>query len=470
MTTDTPKSGYATSTHGWDTAFAIPVPDVNKAIVDKKSSPPNMSYTDPSSKATLSCDFGNWQITMGGDGENVRMEIPLTNIKLTYSTGHSHTVPKGTAVAEIELEYLPHTTQQEKTNGQPMALKPKTTSQDPLAPVFNVIDMVLDPDPGIVTHAVIQQTLTEWGCAHLAVFDHIFAVVDINRIVDKDNWAFVTPHYTGYAYLDGKSLEESLFGVLTMTGDRSGKDLTQQIAFNAIPPGSVSGFLISQVRTLLDLVRPAIMQAYPGLTNDNFLLSEDQETLYLTQGTTVDLKPVQHDGNTYYPKLTSLSLQSNGSIFTLTSHTTTEVVPGIIAENQATHWYTLKLGTCNNGQTLKFEQYQQPSIVHSIHQSPGSHVTQIIIDIVAALALIILTILTDGAALILGGLAIGLLIGATNIIPPLIEKANKDDSPSIDLLQVNAVDPITWPSSREFKLTYGSLNMSMQLGGDPQFI
>ena len=87
-----------------------------------------------------------------------------------------------------------------------------------------------------------------------------------------------------------------------------------------------------------------------------------------------------------------------------------------------------------------------------------------------AVVLIILTILTDGAALIVGGLAIGLLLGADQIVPPLIEQVNKDDSPAIDLLQVNAVDPITWPNSKVFQLKYGQLNMSLQLGGDPGFL
>lgn len=30
-------------TYNWDTAFAIPVPDVNKSIVDQQSSPPAFS-------------------------------------------------------------------------------------------------------------------------------------------------------------------------------------------------------------------------------------------------------------------------------------------------------------------------------------------------------------------------------------------------------------------------------------------
>lgn len=469
------QEDYTVSTHGWDTVFVIPVSDVNQAIIDKKSSPPNFNYSD--STASLSGNFGDWQITQGGDGKNIRMSIPMTDIVLTYlHTKKSQTIQSGIAIVEIELEYLPHNDSNDgeaigTTNGKSMALKPKLTSDQPTAPVFSVVTIELNPSPpGIVTEAVIQATFQEWGNANLAEFNHIFAVVDLNRLVDQGRWGFVTPNYTSYAYLDSQTLDSSLFSVLCMTGDRTGTNFNQQVAFNAIPSGSVSGFLISQARTLYDLVRPAIMQAYPGLNDSNFLMNASQETLYLTDGTSVPLKPVTHNGSTYYPKLTNLSLQSNGSLFTLNSHTTTEIIPGITAECQATHWYTLQLGTSSQGQTLTFTQFQEPNIVHSINQSPGSHITQIIIEIVAAVALIILTILTDGAALIVGGLVIGLILGADQIVPALIEKVNQDDSPAIDLLLVNAVAPITWTNSKVFKLEYGQLNMSLQLGGDPGFL
>jgi hypothetical protein len=108
--------------------------------------------------------------------------------------------------------------------------------------------------------------------------------------------------------------------------------------------------------------------------------------------------------------------------------------------------------------------------VHDIHQSEGSVITQLIVAIVAAIALLLLIILTDGAALVVGGLVVGLVMGANQIVPAAIEKINHDDSPDISLLLVNSVHPIQWTGSREFLLNYASLNMSLQLGGDPRFV
>jgi hypothetical protein len=466
MSTD-PADGVAVYTYGWDTTFAIPVPDVNTAIVNGKSSPAGFSITEPPANYTVNGTFGDWQVCPGGDGKAVRMLLPLTQVTITYASGKSSTY-SGHAVVEVELHYIPHSSATATTDGgNPHALV--VNPAPPAVPPLAVIDLVLTPTPGTIAGALIQAALLDWGTQHLAEFAHVFAVVDLNLMVDQGQWGFVTPNYTSYAYLDGQDLDHSTFAVLCMTGNRTGETLTEQVSPVAIPSGSVAGFVVSQARVLYDLVRPAIMQAYPGLTDQNFLMSEDATTLYLTDGTSVALPPVQHDGSTYYPILTQLSIKSTGQILTLNSLTATDVAAGITATCEATHWYTINLGTSSNGQTLTFVESQPPSIVHAIHQQPGSVITQLIIEIVAAIALVILTILTDGAALVVGGLVIGLILGADQIVPALIEKVNQDDSPDISLLLVNAVNPITWTASKEFLLDYASLNVSLQLGGNPSF-
>lgn len=462
-----PPSAPAVYTYGWDTVFVIPATDVNRAIVDHKSSPPRFAADEPD--FTVSGDFGDWQITMGGDGKNVRLALPLSAVHVAYkSTGKRYDFTSGRAIIEVALHYIPHT-ESSGSDGDPYALVVKDTASSPSDPAVTMVQMTLDPTPGTVTLAIAQQALDDWCNANLAQFQHVFAVVDLNRRVDTGQWAFVTPNYTSYGYLDGADLASSLFGVLTMTGDRTGEQLSEQLSVSAIPTASKAGFLVSQERTLLDLVRPAIIQTYKGLNDQNFLVSDDHTELYLADGVSVDLAPVESHGSTYYPTLKQLTVKSTGNILTLTCFTETPVGLGLTAVTQSTHWYTVDLGAAKSGQTLVFAEAQPPSIVHDVRQSPGSQLTQLIIEIAAAVALVLLTVLTDGAALIVGGLVIGLLLGADQIVPALIEKVNTDDSPSIDLLQVNAVDPIQWTGSASFKLDSASLNVSLQLGGDPLF-
>lgn len=464
-------NGNAVYTFGWDTSFGIPVPDVNKTIIDKKSSPLNFSYSEDT--FSLISNFGDWQICKGGSGKNVRFSIPLSKIVLTYtSTGKVVKCDSGTAIMEVNLHYVPHKDQL-KTNastGNPHALVLKTTSSSESVPVVVLVSLELSQDLGTVSEAIIQEGLKSWLNENLNTFSHIFTVVDLNRMVDKGTWEFVTPNYTSYAFLDGKNLEDCLLGVLTMTGDRTGDDLANQISNDIIPQKSKAGFLISQKRTLADVVRPAIEKAYPGLNESNFLLNDAGTKLYLEEGVAINLKPVEHNGSTYQPVLKQLSVESNGQILTLQSYTETEIAAGITAQCTATNWYKVQLGKSKKGQTLQFVESQPADIQHVIHRSEGSIITELIIAIVAAVALIILTIVTGGATFIVGGLIIGLILGLDMLVPDVIEAVNTDDSPAIDLLLINAVSPITWTDSSDFKLDYASLNVSLQLGGNPLFV
>lgn len=465
-------ANQAVYTYGWDTAFGIPVPSANKAIVDKKSSPTQFQYTDSQNIFALSSSFGDWQICEGGSGTNVRFSLPLSSIVLTYkNTGKVVNCPSGTAVMEVNMHYIPHQDTEEKdVKSNPVALKVNPVSVSETQPAAILISLVLSEDVGTISNAIIQEGLKDWLNANLAEFNHIFSVVDLNRMIDQGKWGFVTPNYTSYAFLDGKNLSDSILGILTMTGNRTGDGLANQISNNIIPSSSKAGFVVSQERTLLDLIKPAIMQAYSGLTDENFLLNNEATMLYLKDGVSVNLSTITYNGIEYQPVLTQLSVESVSEIITLQSQTDTEIVAGITAKCTATNWYKIELGTSQNGQTLKFVESQPADIQHTIEQSEGSIITEIIIAIVAAIALIILAIATGGAALIVGGLIIGLILGADMIIPDVIKDVNTDTSPAIDLMLINAVDPIQWTDSKDFKLDYASMNVSLQLGGDPLFI
>lgn len=470
MTAPAPAANSAVYTYGWDTVFAIPAAEVNRAIVDHKASPRNFTVDDTPEGYSVNGEFGDWQICEGGDGKAVRMNLPLKNVTLKYTTGHTFTYD-GHAIVEVELHYLPHTEAPATMAGaHPLKLVVNATTNARVTPVFSVISVNLTPAPKVIAGALVRAALLRWGTNNLANFAHVFAVVDLNTMIDTGDWAFVAPNYTSYAFLDNGSLDASTFAVLTMTGDRRGDNLSEQVSPVAIPKGSNAGFVISQARTLYDIVRPGIIKAYPGLTDANFLMNDNGTVLYLKEKTEVALKPVDHAGTLYHPKLTQLSVTSNGNILTFSTFTTTDIAPGIIATCESTHWYTLSLGTAKSGQTLQFAEAQKPVIVHEIHQTPDSSLTQTIIDIVMAFVMGLLIFLTEGTVLIVGGLIAGLIMGLNHLVSTVIDLVNSDDSPSLDLLVLNAVKPITWTASSIFKLDYGRLNVSLQLGGDPGFL
>ncbi len=463
-------------TYNWDTVFALPASIVNNAIIKKKSSPSRFKYSftpeGSTIESTVSANFGDWLITQGGDGKNLRMSVPLNTIAVLSGTEVPTFLGSANAVIEIKLHYVPHTDAPSPKSGKLMKLVPKNILESPTDPVVTLVgEIKYQNPPGIVEKAVFEIGFRDWINANLAEFDHIFAVININDKIDSDaQWAFTKPTYTSYAFIDRDTLEDSVFGVLCMTGGRSGEKFTEQISPNAIPASSKAGFLISQRRFLDDLVKPALKLSYNGLTEDKLSISSDGTSLSLKIGETVQLKDVSHDGNKYSPLLKEFEITALGQTLKIYSHTKTEVSSGIYSISKATHWYNIKLGTKSNGkQTLKYSESQKAKITHETEKSVGVEIGEIIAGILTAIVVVIAGILTDGAAFVAAAAVIGLLGGMAAATPSIIAAANKDDSPDIDMLVINTTDPITWPDSKDFLLEYAGLNVSLQLGGNPQF-
>lgn len=455
--------GEPAFTYGWDTVSAIPVPHVNAAIVAAGSSPPGFEHVPADGgSAAVRATFGPWQVTSGGDGRNLRMSVPMPVVTLGTTT-----VEDVVATIEITLADLPHTEAVPPARGTLRKLVPRTTTHDPVDdPVVVVVDVGAPHPLGIVQRAVISAGLSAWANTNLDQFTHVFAVVNIDDEIDGDaQWAFVTPSYLDYAYLDGASADTSVFAVLCTTGGRPGDRLTPQVSPNAIPQGTGGGFLISAERYLTDLMVPALCHCYPGLDADAVSVASDASSVNLRPGVAVSLPPVSHDGSSYRPELTRLDILVRGQTVQITSQTRTAVSPGITAITDATHWYHVTLVTRDDGsQTLEYVESQPASVEHSTEQEPGIEILKWMIIAATTIGLIVAGILTDGAAFVVAAVVIGALGGLAAAAPEIIAVANTDASPSIDALVANTSAPIVWPDVA-FRLSSAGLNESLQLGG-----
>jgi hypothetical protein len=464
------SEGQEASTYDWDTVFALPVADVNRAIVTGKSSPRGFSYdhVEGGSRTTTSARFGDWQVAQGGDGKNLRMTIPLAEI----AVGAQY-FGNGTATIEVKLQYLPHTDGPAPAQGRLVKLVVRNTSSDlDNDPVVVLVGEIAGASSmGLLQQAIFQVGLGAWLNANLAAFTHVFAVVNLNDRIDQDaQWAFTKPTYVDYAYTDGATLDQSTFGVLCMTGGRRGEGLSEQISPNAIPQGSRAGFLVAPARFLTDLLLPAMLHCYKGLGTDDLLVASDASSLSLKPGRTPTLSGVEHDGTSYSPVLEELEVSLLGQSLEIRSHTKTEVSPGIWSITEATHWYAISLGSLPNGtQTLKYRETQPAQIEHTTEKSTGVVIGEIIAAVLTAVAVVVAGVLTDGAAFVVAALVIGALGGVAAATPEIIAAANTDDSPDIDALRLNVMAPVTWPDSKDFRLDFAGLNGSLQLGGQPSF-
>ena len=100
-------------TYGWDTVFALNFTHANAAIV---ANWPNVSAGAKTMNQTASDDpsfninatLGPWQLTMGGDGKNVRMNVPIASG--TYNAGGKAIKLDGLnvqVIIEIGMEWVP---------------------------------------------------------------------------------------------------------------------------------------------------------------------------------------------------------------------------------------------------------------------------------------------------------------------------------------------------------------------------
>lgn len=464
-------------TYGWDTAFAIRMPDANAAIVKAGSSPKTYAQVAPDKSCSSTGTFGPWQICKGGDGVLLHMAIPLTAGSMSFQ-GTNYPMAGAVVTIELELRHIPP---------QPPAITPvplpsllpsvhdlvvKLASTSPTEPVVSVVSLTVPQDPGFIPKALMAGLLQTWFNDNLTAFTHVFNTVTLNRIVDKAQFKWLAPTHTSYAFANGATDDTCIFGVLCMTQGRPDGGIASQLSPNAIPAGARAGFLISQNRFLQDMVLPALPSAFPGSSAADFGMNKDNNAVINLNN--VSTKSVVCAGIPYYPVVTSLNISVVGEEIVVSSITRTDIALGTYSEVTVTSFQRLKAATKPDGsQTLVYEQSRPPIQDHATKSTADGEALKIILEIAAIVIGAILTVLTDGAFLIIALIILSLLVGLLNALPALIANAIgnqvSDASPSLALLVSNSTDPIKWPGGKDFTLTSATLNDSLQLGGNPGF-
>ncbi|WP_188318638.1 TULIP family P47-like protein [Paenibacillus larvae] len=448
---------HSTSTFNWDTVFAIPIAEANRIIKEQKSSPKHFELND--SNNNFKGDFGEWQIITGGDGNSIRMNIPVRNFQ-TFLNEDLFTGEFGFQSADlnvqVKLNYLPHENilSNKTTNEQLYDLKIKSTSSDPkMDPV--VIGISLKNVEGIffpwglknslridfqtILKEMFMQQIIKWLTLNLKEFNHTFSVVNLNLYIsDEKPWAWCKPSYVDYAYTDiEENLDKSLLGVLCMTGGRKG-GIQQQQKLDAyvIPESSNAGFLIAQERFLLDVVLPTLPMKFEySTTNDYEVINASGEAgqyqyiLRLKKDRKIKLDRVEVKGSRYDPYMTEMSLSLVNDTLKLEAATETSVGIGGVVGCRTTNWYKLKLAENGKGeQTIAYEEAGQPTITHYVIKEGDNWVWDVIAVIIALLAEAVLAIFTAGASLIIGSIVIAILTGLLAKTPDIIQGWNVNTS------------------------------------------
>jgi hypothetical protein len=459
-----PNSNDLADTFQWDTVFAIKIKDANAAIKAKASSPASMSYQmDADTK--VDCTFGDWSLASTGDGRLIHMKIPITTAKITFDE-KSLPINNINCVAEVQMHFYNAVSNDPKASGTFHDLKVKSHKDDINEKLVTGVTMDFGSQTvSPLAQGLLSQAIEDWLSANIQIFDHIFATVNLNKIIADGSYQWLMPTKIDYAFISNTANpEDSTLGVLCMTENRDSNNLVTELSHNAIHPNSSSGFLIAQSRLIYKMILPSIPSAFKGLAIEDFTVAEDGKSISLKS---IDKSfSIPHDGKTYNANLEAFKLSLEGRQLTLHAETKTTITPGIYAHTASDHTYELTLYNKPDGtQSIKYVEVGTPVVNQWTTQDEGVVVGEIIAGIIAAIILAILMVLTDGliliAVIIIGGLLVGLVSNISNII----KLVGTSDAPDISMLVFNCTQPIKWTGTNHFDLNYVALNGPLQLGG-----
>jgi hypothetical protein len=485
--------GAEATTLGWDTAFAIRLTDVNAVLRSSGNYPRAFAIVIDSGQNWTLKDgrFGTWQLARGGSGGIMFVSTPIDDGSMTFG-GQSYSLKGATVYVSVKLKYIP-----QKSGMAAFTLGDQTFhgrgSADGDNSALEIDDLITDPvarseqDPAVViqnitypnpappvwVQALINEAFRAWFTQNIVRFAYVFATVNLNERAAEERFQWVKPTYTSYAYFDGITDDNSYFGVLNMTDDRSADGLTNQLAPGAIPRGARAGFSISMERFLEKLVLPGLAKGFPHAATSDFKMTGNNTIIENTRP--IETDKVRVNGINYTPRIQKFVLQIIGAEIQIRTLTKIEISPGIRAWVDGTSYQEIIVVTKPDGsQTLDFRQTREPLQNHWIDKDIGIIITEIIIGIVGAVAGIVAGAVIKGAVKIIIALVIiAIVAGLAAATPALIAAVAGGGAaaalPPIDLLILNSTAPIRWPGASKFTLTSAGLNGSFQLGGNPGF-
>jgi len=467
-------------TLGWDVVHAVLLPQVNDTLAASGRWPTAFEH-EVQEGWRLAGTFRPWRLVRGGSNSILFLRAPLAAATMTFPGQPDLALSDGSVTVSVKLAYLPQPpggaaagepwrAASAEGAGDREYLATRTASADPDDPPAVVQDVDFgSAQPTPLQRATFRAGIGKWFVANLDLLTYVFCALDLNTRAAKEDFQWLRPTWTGYAYANGPAEETSCFGVLTMTSGNDPGGRINQLPPTAVPPGCSASVLVSQTSFLRHLMIPGLTRALAGTVVEDFAL--DAGTVRTVRRVAMD--PITADGSTYHPVLDTLQLQVVGDEVELRTVVRTEVSPGIEAVVDACDWFRLTLVTQpDGGQTLDFAP-SRPTRRHEYTvKEPWVTITEIIVSIIGAVAAVVAGIVIPGAGTaIVAVLVIGLVAGLAAATPSLIAAVAGGKAaaalPSIaDLLGESTVD-IHWPGSSGLLLRSVELNGSLQLGGTP---
>lgn len=407
-------SENSVSTFGWDTAYLASFPIVNKAIMAQKSFPSAFNYKD-ATDITISGHWESWQLIPGGAGGDVQLICKATSGSAS-GLGLTGDLSDSEIIIQVNLKQVASS---DPVN-DPTATNQGTTQQL----VVNTQGVGVDPAVSVIsTHYpkvnnlllqdVLNSVFKDYFNVHINEFNHVFAVMNINEVADKEGFQWVKPTNFQYAVASPENgdINHSVFGLIAMVENHPINPYMQQAvdvrALINLPQGANAAFVISESLVAQKMLLRGAVATIQGSKVSDFGFSKDG--LSVTNITELLWGNFQTKHGVISPKIAANNIVIRADdtyIYLEIANAEYETSPGITVHMNLTQKFTYNAVKAQNGNYVFIPDitgFGEPQITSNVSLSEGMVITEIIMDVVAVITSILCAV--SGIAEAIDGVA-----------------------------------------------------------------
>lgn len=298
------------NTFGWDTVYVVNIAKANNALAARQDQLIISFETSEVDQIQVKTKgkFSRWEIVEGGSGSILYLKLWIGegNLEINFTQPKSVSLVGTSLVVAVQLQLLPGQIQR---------------TEDLHFHITRVGQQGQPPQPGAITPVVLhdnsrQLTVAEIALLQAALLNYIvantqkisFVFATINLVPPSSN-SWLTPFQSAYAYADRINGSGAL-AILSVTTNRNITSLPRQIDNTALSINYDATYGISSELFLTHVLMPTLPSSFrPGTTLSSFAVRNNA----VINTRNIGMNGIQYGLTTYYPEITELSIQTNGS-------------------------------------------------------------------------------------------------------------------------------------------------------------
>lgn len=299
-------------TYGWDTVYAISTEKVNIALAENLQQlittfdQPDAEGFPVSAKGT----FSKWEVVEGGSGQIIYLKLTVAEGTCTVKLSETKVIDIAAAsmVVAVKLNLIPGL----DSNLQELKMDIQRVGEIGSPPELGMITPVVLHDPSgnldDAEKALLMVALAQYIVDNAIKITYAFATVNLVPPT-SDSW--LTPVKSNYVYAN-RIGNQGVLGILSVVTDRDISNLPHRIDETLLTSQYHAAFGISDELFLKYVIMPSLPQVFKHNTSPStFSYNAVDRSIFNTAPIPVD--SVKEGAITYYPRITSLRMRTNGS-------------------------------------------------------------------------------------------------------------------------------------------------------------